>query len=223
MLDIILGTENFDFYGEIILRTLVMFFLVLLVLRLLGRKGVRQLTLFEMAIIISLGSAAGDPMFQGDIPVIYAILVFVTVALTYKSITWLVTRNRRLEKLMEGIHLTVVLEGRFSHNIWSANSFSQMEFFSELRNQNIEHLGQVKEAILEVDGTMSVLFYGKEEVRFGLPIFPSAYREISGNDVCGPVACMHCGNVLEVRSIESRCSRCSQGRWAKAIRTQRVG
>lgn len=69
-----------------------MFLLVLLVLRLLGRRGVRQLTLFEMAMIISLGSAAGDPMFQDDLPISYAVIVFMTVVLLYKGITWIVMK-----------------------------------------------------------------------------------------------------------------------------------
>src|SRR5690606_24374756 len=64
---------------EIVLRTLIMFLLILIILRISGRRGVRQLTLFEVAIILGLGSAAGDPMFQDDLPILHAILVFLTV------------------------------------------------------------------------------------------------------------------------------------------------
>ena len=48
--------------AEIGLRTLVMFTVILLFLRLFGKKGVRQLSIFEVAIVIGLGSEAGDPL-----------------------------------------------------------------------------------------------------------------------------------------------------------------
>lgn len=76
------------FVGEIILRTTCMFLLIIILLRLTGRRGVRQLTLFEVAMILALGSAAGDSMFQKEIPVFYAIVVFGIVLVWYKSITF---------------------------------------------------------------------------------------------------------------------------------------
>lgn len=41
-------------------------------LRLSGKRGIRQLSLFELAIILCLGSAAGDPMFTKDLPIAHA-------------------------------------------------------------------------------------------------------------------------------------------------------
>ena len=55
-----------SFLVEIGARTVIMFLIILVILRLSGRRGIRQLTVFEVAIIISLGSAAGDPMFLCD-------------------------------------------------------------------------------------------------------------------------------------------------------------
>ena len=64
---------------EITLRTVLMFLFVLLLLRLSGKKGVRQLTIFEVAIIIALGSAAGDPMFNKEMAILPSLLVFALI------------------------------------------------------------------------------------------------------------------------------------------------
>ena len=56
---IFLSDLDWSFTLEIIFRTVVMFALILIMLRLSGKKGVRQLSIFEVAIIIALGSAAG--------------------------------------------------------------------------------------------------------------------------------------------------------------------
>lgn len=217
------GTE-WDFIGEIGLRTSIMFLLILLILRLSGRRGVRQLTLFEVAIIISLGSAAGDPMFQGDIPVIYAVVVFSCVIAIYKLVTLLASRFLVVGNLLEGKAMIVVKDGLFDVKHENDNSYSKMEFFSELRNQSVEHLGQVRLGVLEVDGTLSLLYYIDEEVRYGLPLFPTHYVKVDTNTELGPFACMYCGLIVNhFAGRELECERCKRDKWTKAINTKRHG
>ncbi|ULT25232.1 DUF421 domain-containing protein [Sphingobacterium sp. E70] len=137
-----------------------------------GRRGVRQLTLFEVAIIIGLGSAAGDPMFQEDIPIFHAVVVFICVIAIYKTITWITSKSETVAQLLEGKVLLIVKDGVFDIKHENDNTFSRMEFFSELRNLNIEHLGQVREGVLEVDGTLSVLFIPMNKPNMGYHFFP---------------------------------------------------
>lgn len=220
--DLVGRNSEVIFLAEIAIRTVIMFLLILTVLRLSGRRGVRQLTVFEVAIIISLGSAAGDPMFQGEIPILYAVVVFACVMLAYKSVTWLASKSRKVTHLLEGNVLLVVEEGMFDIKHENDNDFSKMEFFSELRNLNVEHLGQVREGVLEIDGTLSVIFYSDEEVRYGLPLFPSSYKKIDVNRSKGPFACMNCGAVERtIRKTDLKCRRCKRESWALAINTKR--
>ncbi|WP_278022113.1 hypothetical protein [Flavobacterium ginsengisoli] len=60
------------FILEVIFRSTVMFTILLLTLKLAGKRGVKQLSVFETVIIIALGSAAGDPMFYEDVGIIPA-------------------------------------------------------------------------------------------------------------------------------------------------------
>lgn len=221
--DILGSNSDNAFLFEIAVRTVIMFILILVILRLFGRRGVRQLSVFEVAIIISLGSAAGDPMFQGDIPIVYAIIVFFSVIAVYKLITWFAVRSELLTKLLEGKVLCIVKDGVFDLKHKNDSTFSKMEFFAELRNLNVEHLGQVREAVLEVDGSLSVLFFQNNEVQYGLPLFPSAYKEVNARKQSGPLACMYCGYVNKNSMSDSIecCKRCKRNQWAKALNTQR--
>ncbi|MDM1296708.1 DUF421 domain-containing protein [Sphingobacterium sp. N143] len=214
---------DFSFLVEIGARTIIMFLLILIILRLSGRRGVRQLTLFEVAIIISLGSAAGDPMFQEDLPIFYSVVVFICVIVVYKSITWLASRSEKVTLLLEGKVLPVVKDGVFDIKHENDNNFSRMEFFAELRNLNVEHLGQVREGVLEIDGTLSVLFYADDKVRYGLPLFPSAYKAVTSVASPGPYACMYCGQVLsDLAHHSAACPRCNRKKWCKALNNKRV-
>lgn len=72
---LLVGEENIEFLIEISIRTIIMYFIILIGLRLLGKRGVRQLSVFELVVIISLGSAAGDPMFYKEIGLLTPIVI----------------------------------------------------------------------------------------------------------------------------------------------------
>lgn len=77
------------FLGEVALRSFYTFVLVFLFLKVTGRRGVRQMSLFEVLIILTLGSAAGDVAFYDDVPMLPVLVVFITLALLYRLVMWL--------------------------------------------------------------------------------------------------------------------------------------
>ena len=219
---ILFGGAQWDFLLEIVGRSIIMFVMILVILRLSGKKGVRQLTLFEVAIILSLGSAAGDPMFQEELPVIYALVVLFSVIVIYKFVTWLSSKSTLINKVLEGEAMVVVRDGMFDLKHEHDGDFSKMEFFSELRNQSVEHLGQVRIAVLEVDGTMSILFYADSDVKYGLPLFPDHFIQVLPHENVDTFACMYCGQI-EPSIIENQiCKRCERKKWSLALKTKRV-
>ena len=81
---LLFGTEKADFLVEVIARTVIMFLVIIIGLRFLGKRGVKQLSVFELVVIIGLGSAAGDPMFYKEVGLLSALAVFVCVIFCYK-------------------------------------------------------------------------------------------------------------------------------------------
>ena len=86
---LLLGSEKWEFLFETAFRTFVMFMVILLYLRLFGKRGVKQLSVFELGVIIGLGSAAGDPMFYKEVGLLPGVLVFSIVFGLYRFITFL--------------------------------------------------------------------------------------------------------------------------------------
>lgn len=212
-----------QFAAEIVLRTAVMFIVVLAILRLSGKRGIRQLSVFELAIIISLGSAAGDPMFQEDIAILPAVLVCVTVISLYRGITWITTKYEYIENVLEGKPVYIVEDGIMVIKNDTKNTLAKDEFFAELREKGVEHLGQVKTAILETSGNMSVLYYPNDDVKPGLPIFPKLYnRHITVIPAANLYACAFCGWVASLQPGRHHCSRCRHHAWVKPIDTKRA-
>ena len=95
------------------------------------------------------------------------------------------------------------------------------DLFSDLRVEGIEHLGQVRTAILEPNGQLSVFQFDAEVIRPGLPILPNELKKHSEHiDQSGDYACCSCGNVQMFNAPADRvsCQQCNKTGWVKAIK-----
>ena len=210
------------FAAEIMLRCVLMYSLIILFLRLTGKRGVRQLSIFEVAILLALGSIAGDPMFDEELPILQAVLVMSVVISMYRLTTWLMMKYQPFEDLIEGKSLYVVEDGMLVLDKIQRGKMSHDEFFAEMRQQGVEHLGQVRVGLLETDGKFSILFYPDAEVRYGLPLFPKAAQVAYAVHPEVNYACSYCGFVTTLRSAQTPCVRCGCHQWTEAINTLRI-
>ena len=108
---IFIHDTTWTFVAELMIRAALMFSMIILFLRLTGKRGVRQLSIFELAIILSLGSIAGDPMFTEDLPLVHALVVMTVVIGMYRLTTWLMMKYQPFEDLIEGKSLYIVENG----------------------------------------------------------------------------------------------------------------
>lgn len=213
-----------DFLWEVALRSLYTFVLVFLFLKITGRRGVRQMSLFEVLIILTLGSAAGDVAFYEDVPMLPVLVVFITLAVLYRVVMWLMSHSEKLEDLLEGKPAIVVQEGEFAWEKLGKENMTEFEYFMELRISGVDHLGQIRLAILETNGQLSVFYYADDEVKPGLCILPDEFapRYTTVPDP-GEYACAKCSRVQVMKAGEHQlCPRCANPEWTKAHRGIRV-
>src|SRR5690554_138374 len=210
-----LGNEDSYFLMEIMLRTTIMFIIILIFLRLLGKRGVKQLSVFELVVIIGLGSAAGDPMIYKEIGILNALITFGIVILCYKLLTYFVFKYKIVENIVEGKPVYIIKKGLFAIENFKKENLSEDEFFMELRVQGVYHLGQIDIAILEISGEISIYFYPDDKVRYGLPIVPPVLKKVvkvPKSDFY--YSCLFCGNTLLFqKNTPITCCRCNKKEW----------
>jgi uncharacterized membrane protein YcaP (DUF421 family) len=222
--ELLMGEEEWSFLLETAFRTLIMFSVVLIGLTILGKRGVKQLSVFELVVIIGLGSAAGDPMFYKDVGLLPAFIVFIIVISLYVFVTYLVGTNKKFEHLVEGKPDLLVNQGVFAIENFKKETLGQDEFFAELRLRGVSHLGQVETAIIETNGGISIYFYDDSEVKYGLPIMPDSLKKqtkkISATD---HYACTFCGYTEKLEPVSRHaCPKCKKDLWVKASKKKRI-
>lgn len=153
---IFIGDHPPLFFVEIVFRSVILFVYLMALLRLMGQRGVGQITLFEFALIIALGSASGDPMFQVDIPLLHGMVVILVVVLLHKAVTRINQRSRNSQKLTEGISLCLVKDEEVQYAALRDSLIAPDELLLELRKSGVRYLEEVEQAYFETDGTCSV-------------------------------------------------------------------
>ena len=221
---IFFSDHPYSFFLEILFRTPIIFLAIVLVLRFTGKRGIQQLSIFEMVMIITLGSAAGDSMFYEDVGMLHAIAVFVIVLALYRLVIYMITKSEKAELLLEGKPLYLIRDGKFCLNELNNDELGSDEFFGELRQKNIDHLGQIKYAILEDSGKISVFYYQDNQVKPGLPILPDEYnRKSSVINKSAIYACSKCGNTCQLEpTSEIDCQICKHKEWVMAADSKRI-
>lgn len=219
-----LGSESWTFLPEVFFRTFIMFIIILISLRILGKRGVKQLSIFELVVIISLGSAAGDPMFYKEVGILAALVVFIVVVSTYSLVIFLIGKNKKFERILESNPVILIESGVFSIENYQKENLGEDEFFAELRMQGVSQLGQVETAIEEGTGDISVFFYSDEEVRFGLPIMPGISKKIQREITeTHHYSCTFCGYTEKLDPLPFyHCPTCNKTKWIKSSNRKRI-
>lgn len=215
---------DFTFLFEVAFRTFFMFGILLVFLKLSGKRSIAQLSLFEIALIVGLGSAAGDPMFYHDVGLLPILVVFLVIGLLYKALTILTLKSEKAEKLIEGKTEPLLRNDLMITENLDSQALSYDEFFGFLRMMHVEHLGQIRAAYHEINGDISIFFYTDEEVKPGLPILPEALRfSFSTIESEGMHSCTKCGFTGNYKAgVSPKCIICSNDKWVRSSRSKRI-
>lgn len=153
---LLLGLPPKLYMLEIGLKVLIIFAILMLVLRLLGKHGQQNLSPMQQLLMIALGSAAGDALLYPDVPIAYAAVILLGVTLLTVGLEELSQRFRPVRNYVESRPRILVQDGQIHWTALNTERTTRRELFAELRIKGARSLSQVDFAILEVTGDISV-------------------------------------------------------------------
>jgi uncharacterized membrane protein YcaP (DUF421 family) len=222
---IFLGNAPLSFLLEIVFRTVIMYGYTILLLRLLGKRGMGQLSSLEVAIIVCFGSAIGDPMIGAEVPILHGIVAVTTISFLQIGMERVINKHKKIEEMMEGKAECLVDDGIIITEALKRNNLSHEDLFRSLRNNEVEHLGQVKKAYFETSGDLSVIFNLPKQVKQGLSVMPldqdldkSIFNADDIVSADGTYCCTNCGNsrFLKKDKKYKKCKICLCENWVNA-------
>ena len=145
------------------IRTIVLYFLIMIGLRLLGKRQIGELEPIELVLTLLISDLAAVPMQDFGIPLLNGVIPIVTLLALSMLLSWGSVRSIRLRRLICGSPTALILDGQVQQDAMRHNRFTLDELIEELRSQGVTDLTTVKYAVLETDGQLSVLLYPDEQ------------------------------------------------------------
>ena len=148
-------------------RSIVLYIIVLIVMRLMGKREIGQLQPFELAISIMIADLATIPMTEIGIPIFNGIIPILGLLLMHLIISIINLKSLKGREIICGKPTILIYRGKIDEKALKKERFTINELQEKLRGNNIVNLGDVEYAILETSGEVTII--QKPEKRGTIP------------------------------------------------------
>jgi uncharacterized membrane protein YcaP (DUF421 family) len=145
---------------DIVLRASVMFAVLLLLLRLLGKRELAEMAPFEVIVLVVIGDLIQQGVTHNDFSITGATLAIGTFAFWSLVFNWITFRFPRAERILDGEPSVLVRHGELIEGNLRRNRITRTELYSEMRLAGVATLDGVAWAILEPNGKVSFIEAG---------------------------------------------------------------
>ena len=173
------------------LRTVILYFILMIGLRLMGKRQIGELEPSELVLTLIISDLAAVPMQDFGIPLVNGLFPIATLLCLSMLLSFFSLKSIRFRAIVCGQPTVIIREGRVLQQNMARNRFTVDELLEQLRSQGYSDLSAVKYAILETSGQVSVLPYTKAS-----PITPQVVQMEVQDDVTLPVLLINDGHVM---------------------------
>lgn len=138
-------------------RTLVMFFLTLVAVRVMGKRSIAQLAPFDLVVMVIIGSVAALPLEEEQIHPVHGIVPILILSFLQFLLAIVNMRWRGFEKITQGMSTPIVIDGKVVKKNLEKERVSDADLHIVLRQQGVEKLSDISLAVLEPTGQVSVI------------------------------------------------------------------
>ncbi len=142
---------------NLFIRCLILYFVLLIAMRLMGKRQLGELQPFELAITLVASDLVCIPMADSSIPILYGIIPVFSLFLVHIIITKLATKSIKFRKFLNGKPIIIIQNGNIMPDVMKELNLNIDDIMEALRGAGCFNPSEVEYAILETNGNMSVL------------------------------------------------------------------
>ena len=151
-------------------RALILYAIVFLVIRLMGKRELSKVQPFELAIIILIADLASAPMSSRVISIFDGIIPIVTLLIAYIIFTLIIQSSNKAQDVVCGTISPIIKDGKILEDEFKRLQYTIPDLMSQLRECNVFKIQDVKFAIVETNGNLSVIKYSDNKNNLPLNI-----------------------------------------------------
>ncbi len=141
----------------VFIRTIIIYICLLIGIRLMGKRTIGELQPFELVITLAIADLACMPMQDISVPLVYGLVPLFTMFLLHLCFTWLATKSIKFRKALNGKPVIVVTPEGIDSEAMAKLNFTVNDLLESLRSQQFFSIEQIRYAVLETNGNLSVM------------------------------------------------------------------
>ena len=154
-------------YLSIIVKTLILYFFIVVVYRVMGKKEVGKLSIIDLIVSILIAELAAISIEEADRSILTSIIPIVVLVVIQISISFISLKSVKLRKLIDGNPIVIIKDGKLNFKDMTKLRYTIDDLLAQLREQGIKSIEEVNYAVLENNGKLSVFETSKD---YPLPI-----------------------------------------------------
>ena len=197
ILHIVGNNDNGDFMYVTVARTLILYILLIVIMRVMGKRQIGQLQPGELVITMLISEVAAIPMQDNDIPMINSVIAVLLLAAFEIIMSAIAMKSIRFRSLIQGNSIIIIRNGVLDQKQMKRLRYTVDDLLEALREKDVFSISDVQYAVAETDGSLSVLLKPEK-------------RNVTVGDTClqGEKSSIQCVVICDGRIIKSGMNDC---------------
>jgi len=140
----------------IAIRTLFLYFTILVIFRLMGKREIGELSLLDLVVFIMIAEIAVTAIEDTSDPLIHTILPMILLMLVQIALAFASLKSEKIREIIDGKPSVIINKGKIDEDVMRSQRYNLDDLLTQLRERNIKNISDVEFAILEPSGELSV-------------------------------------------------------------------
>ncbi len=162
--------EEFASYMELMIKCIIVYFVIIFALRLMGKREVGELSVFDVVIYLVMSELLAISITDTHSSIFRSLVPIAVLALMQIAISWILLKSKRIRDLFDGKAVILIRDGCIDQQMMRKERYSIDDLMSQLHGKDLSSPDEVAFAILENNGTLSILPKKSCRVRYPHPL-----------------------------------------------------
>lgn len=162
--------EEFGSYMELMMKCVVVYFVIILALRLMGKREVGELSVFDIVIYLVMSELLAISISDQRASIFHSLVPIAILAFLQIAISWVLLKSKRIRDVFDGKAVILIENGSIDQRVMRRERYSIDDLMFQLHSKDLSSPDEVAFAILENNGTLSILPKKSCRVRYPHPL-----------------------------------------------------
>lgn len=144
-------------------HAIILYCLVFIVIRLMGKRQISDLQPFDLVFTLLIADLASNPIGDTSVPLLYGVIPIIALFLVQQLVSYISLKSEGARHILAGKPQIIIAKGVLQEDVMRNARYSINDLMEQLRSKDVFDITQVAYAIIETDGTLSVLLDGAHQ------------------------------------------------------------